>query len=124
MVDPTVTSGDAQVRSVKWTDPLPTDVTTTDGIPAKFGLAQNYPNPFNPTTVVSYQLSAASSVKLAVYDMLGREIALLVDEQKPAGEYRVLFDATGLSSGTYHYRLTATDGKQMTVETKSMLLLR
>jgi len=124
MKDSTVTDGVAQVRYLKWTIPLPVDVKQSADLPASFGLAQNFPNPFNPTTVVSYQLSAASHVRLAVYDMLGREVATLVDGQQTPGEHRVSFDARGLSSGTYHYRLTASDGKRMMVETKSMMLLR
>jgi hypothetical protein len=70
-------------------------------------LFQNYPNPFNPTTVVSCQLPVASKVKLVVYDLLGREIAVLLDDYLSPGTYRVKFDGTGLASGVYCYRLTA-----------------
>jgi photosystem II stability/assembly factor-like uncharacterized protein len=76
-------------------------------LPAEFGLEQNYPNPFNPTTAVRYQLAAASDVRLVVYDLLGREVAVLVNEKKAAGSYKVQFGASGLSSGVYLYRLTA-----------------
>ncbi len=91
--------------------------------PAPFALLQNYPNPFNPTTVVSYQLPAASTVKIVVFDMLGREVTTLVNEQKRAGTHSVTF-SENLPSGTYFYRLTATgpngavaftDVKRMTV---------
>ena len=75
-------------------------------------LDQNYPNPFNPTTVVNYQLPTASDVKLVVYDILGREVAVLVNERKPAGNYQVTFDATRLSTGVYVYRLTTAEYTQ------------
>jgi glucuronoarabinoxylan endo-1,4-beta-xylanase len=76
-------------------------------IVASFALDQNYPNPFNPTTVVKYQLPVAGDVRLGVYDLLGREVAVLVNERKMAGTYEVRFDASGLSSGVYVYRLTS-----------------
>ncbi len=79
----------------------------SSSLPEAAALFQNYPNPFNPTTVVSYQLSVASNVKLVVYDILGREVAVLVNERKSAGSYEVTFDAGGLASGVYFYRLTA-----------------
>jgi hypothetical protein len=72
-----------------------------------YALFQNYPNPFNPTTVLSFQLPVASHVRLAVYDLLGREVAVLIDEDKGAGSYEVAFDARGLAGGMYIYRLTA-----------------
>jgi endo-1,4-beta-xylanase len=72
-----------------------------------FALGQNYPNPFNPTTVVSSQLPEASDVRLAVYDLLGREVAVLFNGHRPAGSYRDTFDGSGLASGVYVYRLTA-----------------
>lgn len=81
-------------------------VTTQPGEAVEtFRLQQNYPNPFNPTTVIGFQLSEASDVKITVYDMLGREIAVLLDEFRASGEYEVDFDASGLSSGIYIYRL-------------------
>ncbi len=89
-------------------------------IPSSFDLHQNYPNPFNPTTVVRYQLPVASSVKLVVYDILGREMAVLANEKKNAGSYEVKFDAEGLSSGVYFYRMQAGDF----TETKRLLLLK
>jgi hypothetical protein len=77
--------------------------------PAEFRLEQNYPNPFNPKTAVSYQLSAVSKTKIAVYDMLGREIAVLVNETKGAGSYTVDWNAAGYASGTYICRMVAGD---------------
>jgi glucuronoarabinoxylan endo-1,4-beta-xylanase len=72
-----------------------------------FALGQNYPNPFNPITVVSSQLPGASDVRLTVYDLLGREVAVLFDGHRAAGSYRDTFDGSGLASGVYIYRLTA-----------------
>ena len=88
--------------------------------PCSFNLYANYPNPFNPETTISYQLAANSFVTVKVYDPLGREIALLVNEDRAAGAYSVHWDATGFSSGTYFYRLRAGSFD----ETKKMLLLR
>jgi photosystem II stability/assembly factor-like uncharacterized protein len=89
-------------------------------IPNEFVLGQNYPNPFNPTTVVRYQLPAASDVKLVVYDLLGRDVAVLVNEPKAPGSYEVRFDGRGLASGVYLYTLTAGGFLQ----TRKLLLLR
>ncbi len=75
--------------------------------PMEFSLSQNYPNPFNPATVISYQLSAARAVDLRVFDMLGREVAVLAQGVQSAGTYKVNFDASNLASGFYVYRLTA-----------------
>jgi len=89
-------------------------------LPTECVLEQNYPNPFNPTTVVGYQLPAVSEVRLAVYDLLGREVALLVNGRKPAGRHEVQFDGAGLSSGVYICRMTA--GQQ--VQTVKMVLTK
>jgi endo-1,4-beta-xylanase len=88
--------------------------------PRFFALDQNYPNPFNPKTVVSYQLSVVSDVRLMVYDMLGREVTVLVNERQPAGSYKVSFDAGGLASGAYVYRMVAGSF----VDSKTMLLVK
>jgi hypothetical protein len=102
----------------------------TDGknLAEGFQLLQNYPNPFNPSTVISYQLSAVSDVRLTVYDLLSREISTLVNGQKAPGRYEVRFDASGLSSGVYLYRLTAVqhEGGQArtTTQTKRMMILK
>ncbi len=89
-------------------------------LPHQFMLAQNYPNPFNPTTGITYQVSGVSAVTLTVYDILGREVALLVNEKKAPGVYRVEFDGTGLASGVYIYRMTAGTY----VQARKMLLLK
>jgi hypothetical protein len=86
-----------------------TSTPVNEQVPLVYSLAQNYPNPFNPTTVFRYQLPAAGRVKLAVYDLLGREVAALVDGTQKAGTYEVPFDGRGLASGVYIYRLVAGD---------------
>jgi len=88
--------------------------------PRVFSLNQNFPNPFNPTTVISYQLPIAGYVSLKVYDMLGREVAILVNEQKPAGSYQAAFDAHLLPSGVYFYRLQSESFKEI----KEMVLIK
>jgi Secretion system C-terminal sorting domain len=89
-------------------------------VPAAYALYQNYPNPFNPVTGVRFQVPGTSDVKLVVYDILGKEVAVLVNERKGAGQYEVRFDGAGLASGVYLYRLVA--GKY--VETRRMLLVK
>jgi hypothetical protein len=74
-------------------------------IPDTYRLDQNYPNPFNPSTVISYALPKAGNVKIAVYDMLGNEVSVLINEHRAAGFYSIEFDASRLSSGVYFYRL-------------------
>ena len=68
---------------------------------------QNYPNPFNPSTMIEYTLAKESFVRLKIYDVLGREIKTLVDEKESVGKHTVQFDASGLTSGIYFYRITA-----------------
>jgi hypothetical protein len=84
-----------------------TSVETIEGMPAEWRLAQNYPNPFNPSTTIEYGVAAPGQVRLAVFDLLGREVARLVNERQVAGTYRVRFDAAGLPSGLYVYQLRA-----------------
>jgi hypothetical protein len=98
-----------------------TDVAKpTPATPVNFALQQNYPNPFNPTTGIRFQVSGVSAVTLTVYDILGREVALLVNEKKAPGVYQVEFDGTGLASGVYIYRMTAGTY----VQARKMLLLK
>ncbi len=88
-------------------------------LPKEYSLLQNYPNPFNPATIISFQLPMTNDVTLKVYDVLGREVATLVNERKPPGTYEVHFDANRLSSGVYYYRLQTgkfTAVKKMVVE--------
>ncbi|MBT8379705.1 MAG: T9SS type A sorting domain-containing protein [Ignavibacteria bacterium] len=86
----------------------------------KFDLEQNYPNPFNPTTKIKYQIPESSFVKLKVYDVIGNEIATLVNEKKLAGTYEIEFYGTGLPSGIYFYQLKAGNF----IETNKMLMLK
>lgn len=79
----------------------------SDELPRGFSLSQNYPNPFNPTTVIDYQIATKSLVSLRVYDLLGHEIAALVNEEKSPGMYKVRWDANIVSSGVYLCRLQA-----------------
>ena len=76
-----------------------------DKLPDNFNLYQNYPNPFNPSTSISYRIPEMSFITLNVYDVLGNEVIILVNEEKPAGEYEILFDGTELTSGIYFYQL-------------------
>ncbi|MEK7251079.1 MAG: T9SS type A sorting domain-containing protein [Bacteroidota bacterium] len=82
-------------------------VTETPALPFAFALHQNYPNPFNPTTTIRYDLPSAGLVSLEVFDILGREVRTLVNEKLQAGSYERTFDASGLASGVYFYRLNA-----------------
>ncbi|MDE3057337.1 MAG: VCBS repeat-containing protein [Bacteroidota bacterium] len=82
-------------------------VKSLQSVPKTYTLAQNYPNPFNPTTTILYELPKQSHVVLEVYDILGRRVETLVDEEKPAGEYSVVFNGGSLASGVYIYRMRA-----------------
>jgi hypothetical protein len=88
--------------------------------PGAFSLAQNYPNPFNPTTMISFTLAEPSYVRLEVFDVRGARVATLVDREMTAGGHTAEFNARGLSSGVYFYRLTAGNKTEM----KKMVLLR
>jgi len=89
-------------------------------IPTKFDLLQNYPNPFNPTSTIRYDIPKMSPVRISVYDILGKEIKVLVNEEKSPGQYEVIFDAKNLASGIYFYTIRTGDFAQ----TKKMILLK
>lgn len=95
-------------------------VDDNPAVPVKFSLSQNYPNPFNPSTQISFSLPKAADVKLVVFDILGREVATLVNEFRSAGNHNIEFNASNLSSGVYFYRLE-TDNF---TDTKKMLLIK
>ena len=99
-------------------------VSVKDGsnseIPTTFKLEQNYPNPFNPTTSIEYRVASTEYVTLKVYDVLGREVATLVNEEKPAGTYEIKWNAENLSCGAYFYQLKAGDF----VQTKKLILMK
>jgi Secretion system C-terminal sorting domain len=98
-----------------------TEVTNPqDLLPVIFELFQNYPNPFNPTTMIRYSIPQSSFVNLKVYDILGREVATLVNEEKQPGQYEIEFNAYQLFSGIYFYRLHAGSF----IQAKKMILLK
>ena len=97
----------------------PPTSSETEEIPATFSLEQNYPNPFNPETVIDYALPQASYVRLAVYDMTGRIVAILIDGIQLQGRHTVRFNVDGLPTGTYVYRLTT--GSEMLTQTMTLV---
>jgi len=112
-----------------WTTPIDfstVDVEDVNVIPLSFELEQNYPNPFNPSTTIEFQISEPGFVSLKVFDVLGNEIAVLVNEDKPIGYYKVEFNTSNLinnnnlNSGIYFYRLLVNEIS----ETKAMILMK
>ncbi len=107
-----------------WFRDLNEIITSVDPIgnsfPEKYSLYQNYPNPFNPNTIINYELRIKNYTKLEIFDINGKEVATLVDENQNAGRYSVKFDGSNLSSGIYFYKLSAGNYN----ETKRMLLLK
>ena len=89
-------------------------------LPKEYALLQNYPNPFNPSTTIKYELPRASDVTLCIFDVLGREVSMLLNDRRDAGVHAVKFDGSNLTSGVYFYRLRAGDFAQ----TKKLLILR
>jgi hypothetical protein len=85
-----------------------------------YDLSQNYPNPFNPVTTIKYQIPKSGVVTLKVYDILGKEVANLVNEYKDEGKYNINFDASKLASGVYIYQIKANDY----ISSKKMMLLK
>ena len=100
------------------TDDVPQD--NQDGFVTSFSLEQNYPNPFNPLTKIKYQIPQLNNVSIKIYDILGKVVANLVNEEKPSGEYEVEFDGRDLPSGIYFYQLKAGSY----IQTKKMVLLK
>ncbi|MDP1995089.1 MAG: T9SS type A sorting domain-containing protein, partial [Ignavibacteria bacterium] len=96
------------------------DERNTNQLPLAYTLQQNYPNPFNPSTVISWQMTAGSNVTLKVFDVLGNEVATLINNEFEAGSHSVNFDASHLSSGIYFYTLKA----ESFIQTNKMLLLK
>ena len=98
----------------------PSAVNDDEVVANHFELDQNYPNPFNPSTRINYTVPTSSFINLKVYDILGNEVAVLVNEEKPAGNYEINFDASRLTGGVYFYQLTSNSF----VDTKKMILLK
>jgi hypothetical protein len=96
------------------------DRTLAVELPGYVALNQNYPNPFNPSTTIRFELAKTSHVSLSVYDMLGRQVSVLVNERQQAGYHEVKFDGNGLSSGVYFYRIEAGSF----IQTRKLMLLR
>lgn len=123
--------GDAPLKSVTVTTtgnnrfkvvitPITTSVEAGELIPSQLSLSQNFPNPFNPSTKIAFSLPSQTQVRLAVFDMLGREVAVLVSGVRAVGSYEVTFDAANLASGMYLYRLEANGA----VLTQKMTLIK
>jgi len=99
---------------------LTVDVDETLNAPTTYSLSQNYPNPFNPSTKIKYGIAAAGIVTLKIFDIIGREVSTLVNEEKPVGRYEVNFNASSLASGVYFYQIKAGDF----IQTKKLMLLK
>ena len=128
-----IRSSDYLISDIIGSNQIITNIEQSDGqsndvIPKIYALSQNYPNPFNPTTTIKYSIAppnlpkgeALQHISLNVYDMLGREIATLVSEEKQPGNYEVKFDGSNFSSGIYFYRIQVGSFKQ----TKKLILLK
>ena len=113
-------SDDVVEAAIEWINNTSSADENNEEIVLSYILSNNYPNPFNPSTTIRYSIPELSFVKLKVYDVLGNEIGTIVNEEKPAGEYEVEFNAKDLTSGIYFYKLIAGNY----VETKKMLLLK
>ena len=105
-----------------------TGTEVTNGIPEVFKLGMNYPNPFNPSTTIHFAMPVDARVILAVYDVLGREVAVLINEERTAGRHYVTFDSRSMASGVYHYRIEANplagSGLNRFVQSRSMMLIK
>lgn len=108
------------VDDIKILDPNAAAVADADLSKINFELLQNYPNPFNPKTNLGFRIADFGFVSLKVFDVLGNEVAILVNEEKPAGKYEIIFNWKDLSSGVYFYKLRAGDYVQI----RKMILLK
>lgn len=104
-----------------WYKPfVPTSVDKPETVPASIRLDQNYPNPFNPSTNIGFMVQGSGFVSLKVFDLLGREVVTLVNDERPAGSHTVSFNASGLASGVYYYRLASNSA----VRTRQMIFMK
>ena len=116
-----VTSGYIYVDNLRLRYPgSVTGIENSNIVPGQFSLEQNYPNPFNPSTVINFNLIKSVKVSLKVYDILGRQVAELINRQLNSGAHSVTFNASGFSSGVYLYKLQTENGSSV----KKMLLLK
>ena len=103
-------------------------VQKENSIPIEFSLDQNYPNPFNPTTTIQFTLPERLRVTLKLFDILGKEVATLVDKEMAMGVHKVLFDATDFASGVHFYRIQAksenSDARQAFVQSRKLIFLK
>lgn len=106
--------------SICTVESIPNSIYYPSEPPTKFQLKENFPNPFNPTTRINYSIPEQSFVTIRVFDVLGREVEMLVNKEQPQGNYEVEFDASALTSGIYFYRIKAGDF----VDTKKMVLMK
>ena len=111
-------------RVVNYKDEGTSVVQLNSIVPSEYKLFQNYPNPFNPVTNLEFGISELGFVSLKVYNILGKEVVTLVNEQKNAGTYRVKFDGSNFESGIYYYKLSVTGGSESFISTKKMILIR
>ena len=112
-----------QSASIPYSSFMITDISSEANLPNEFSLEQNYPNPFNPTTTIKYTLPniiQSMNVNVKVYNVLGKTVKTLVNEQQSSGTYRITFDASSLSNGVYYYQLTAGNFTQ----TRKMIVLK
>lgn len=117
--------GEFHLFTSEWVEPAQPGLITVDvederALPAAFALDQNYPNPFNPSTQIRFSLPKAGHARLEVFDMLGRSVGVLVDDDLPAGSHSVQFDASTIASGLYLYRLSSRSKSQ----TRSMMVVK
>ena len=99
----------------------------TNLLPGEFRLEQNYPNPFNPSTTIQFAVPFQSKVRITLFDLLGREVTTLIDEEHKPGEYKLVFEAEGLASGIYFYQIAATTAAgqpKAFVQIKKLTLLK
>ena len=118
-----VVAGPSNIHEIGfWYQPgwILTDVEEGDGLPTRYWLGQNQPNPFNPVTSIRFALPNPGRVTMVLYDVAGREVRTLVDEELPAGWHRTVLQASGLASGIYFCRMSAGEF----VDARKLLLLK
>ncbi|TAK66488.1 MAG: T9SS type A sorting domain-containing protein, partial [Bacteroidetes bacterium] len=123
----TTSKGNIRIQQTGELPPSPPDVSTHDSsLPTHYSLEQNYPNPFNPTTVIQYSVPGSQYISLKIYNVLGKEVATLVDGMQDAGFKSQVWDASGMPSGIYYYQLTAVgqDGILSYKDVKRLLIMK